>query len=392
MERSKRLERLLGPVKTGMPRKGEREISGLPDGKWLEEGVYLVEESFPLSRHHGKVLLKDLSGAAQVLSEWGATENAVFLDLETTGLAGGTGTYAFLAGAGRVMGNAFVVRQLFLSTPRAEKPWLDHLFEWIEPASGFVTYNGKRFDLPILQTRAILNRKDPLAEEKGHLDLLYLARALWKGRLPDCRLGTIEAGILGVNREYEDVPGWLVPQHYADFLRTGDARPLSGVFIHNKTDILSLASLKIFTAAILKGNAGSFDDLLRSGDLWASRNRLREAEKLWCLAGKHSSEDVTKVCLRLAFAAKRRQRWDQAAELFERSLGNRSTQLAALVELAKIFEHKFCMYEKALEYAEEALARHRENRPFAEVGRWSDTRGDLLKRIERLRKKIADRT
>ncbi|HAG21886.1 MAG TPA: hypothetical protein DCG87_01110, partial [Synergistaceae bacterium] len=88
----------------------------------------------------------------------------------------------------------------------------------------------------------------------------------------------------------------------------------------------------------------------------------------------------------------RRQRWDQAAELFERSLGNRSTQLAALVELAKIFEHKFCMYEKALEYAEEALARHRENRPFAEVGRWSDTRGDLLKRIERLRKKIADRT
>jgi hypothetical protein len=388
MERFRRLERLLGPARPEPSSDTPRHVRGLPQGEWLDEGVFLVEKRFPLSQRHGADLLEDILGAGEILQEWGATENPVFLDLETTGLAGGTGTYAFLVGAGRVIDDSFVVRQIFLSTPEAESYWLDHLFQWTGPATGFVTYNGKRFDLPILQSRSILNRRTPPAADEGHLDLLHLSRSMWKGRLPDCRLATIEAGVLGVKRDHTDVPGWLVPQYYADFLRTGDAGPLSGVFVHNMTDILSLASLEARVAALLRGNTAKAEDLLRAGDLWASRGQLHRAERLWHLAGGISSKNATQACLRLAFAAKRHRRWEQAAVFFERSLEDRSSRITALVELAKIFEHRFRLHEQALEYAEKALESHRELRPYVEARNWSDKRIELLHRIARLRKKV----
>lgn len=386
-ERFRRLERFLGPVEPDIARGGPHRISGLPDGQWLDDGVFLVEERFPLSGKHGTISLKDVYGAEEILHEWGATSSPVFLDLETTGLAGGTGTYAFLAGAGRIIGDFFVIRQIFLCTPEAESTWLRHLFEWTAPADGFVTYNGKRFDLPILQARSILNKKAPPDETKGHLDLLYLARSIWKGRLPDCKLGTIEKAILGIERSRSDVPGWLVPRHYADFLRTGDAAPLSGVFIHNMTDILSLASLEAYIATLLAGGASKTEDLLRAGDLWASRGRLQQAEKLWRLAEKDASKQATQACLRLAFTAKRRRRWEQAAELFERSLEDRSSRITALVELSKIFEHKFRLYGQALQYAEKAMESHREIRPYMEAREWSRKRSELRRRLERLYRK-----
>ncbi len=386
-ERLSRLERLLGPLGPQTARRCPRRISGLPEGEWLDDGVFLVEERFPLSVKHGAVFLKDVYGAEEILHEWGATSSPVFLDLETTGLAGGTGTYAFLAGAGRVVGESFVVRQVFLSTPEAESPWLQHLFTWTAPADGFVTYNGKRFDLPILEARSILNKKTPPDETRGHLDLLYLARSIWKDRLPDCRLGTIEKAVLGVERSHSDIPGWLVPRHYADFLRTGDAAPLSGVFIHNMTDILSLASLEAHIAALLSGDGSKTEDLLRAGDLWASRGRLEQAEKLWRLAEEDASEQATQACLRLAFTAKRRRKWEQAADLFERSLKDRSSRITALVELSKIFEHKFRLFGRALEYAEKAMESHLETRPCMEAREWSRTRSELRRRIERLHRK-----
>ncbi|MFP4482272.1 MAG: ribonuclease H-like domain-containing protein [Thermovirgaceae bacterium] len=386
-ERFQRLERLLGPVQPERVSRKLHRISGLPEGEWLDDGVFLMEGKFPLSGRHGTVPLGDVSKAEEILQEWGATSSPVFLDLETTGLAGGTGTYAFLAGTGRIINSSFVIRQIFLSTPEAENTWLDHLFEWIAPATGFVTYNGKRFDLPILQSRSILNKKPPPDAEKGHLDLLYLARWIWKGRLPDCRLGTIENGVLGVKRDHSDVPGWLVPRHYADFLRTGNAGPLSGVFIHNMTDILSLASLEARIASLLSGSTTKTEDLLRAGDLWASRGKLHQAEQLWSMAEKDASTKATQACLRLAFTAKRHQRWEQAAELFERSLVDRSSRITALVELSKIFEHKFRLYGRAIEYAEKAMESHREIRPYMEARDWSRKSKELRHRLKRLCRK-----
>jgi hypothetical protein len=216
---------------------------------------------------------------------------------------------------------------------------------------------------------------------------LYLARSIWKGRLPDCKLGTIEKAILGIERSRSDVPGWLVPRHYADFLRTGDAAPLSGVFIHNMTDILSLASLEAYIATLLAGGASKTEDLLRAGDLWASRGRLQQAEKLWRLAEKDASKQATQACLRLAFTAKRRRKWEQAAELFERSLEDRSSRITALVELSKIFEHKFRLYGQALQYAEKAMESHQEIRPYMEAREWSRKRSELRRRLERLYRK-----
>jgi hypothetical protein len=154
------------------------------------------------------------------------------------------------------------------------------------------------------------------------------------------------------------------------------------------TDILSLASLEARIAALLRGNSAQAEDLLRAGDLWASRGQLHHAERLWHLAGGISSKNATQACLRLAFAAKRHRKWEQAAVFFERSLEDRSSRITALVELAKIFEHRFRLHEQALEYAEQALESHRELRPYMEGRNWSDKRKELLHRIARLRKKI----
>jgi tetratricopeptide (TPR) repeat protein len=182
--------------------------------------------------------------AAQApLSGW------VFLDLETTGLAGGAGTLGFLVGLGAFVEEGFRLRQYFLRDPAQEPGMLHALLEDLEPASGFVTFNGRAFDIPLLEMRYQLGlRRRWRLGAFPQLDLLYPARRLWRRGLPDCRLGTLEGQVLGVERTEADVPGELIPGLYADYLRTGDATELGRVIYHNAQDILSLVGL---AAAVL---------------------------------------------------------------------------------------------------------------------------------------------
>ncbi len=178
-------------------------------------------------------------------------ETMVFLDTETSGLAGGTGTYAFMVGVGRFEAGTFHVSQYFMRDPSEEAALLEALADYLAPAQALVTFNGKAFDAPLLATRYRLHACPVPFEECAHLDLLPLARRLWRDRLPSRALKYLEENVLMAPRTSEEVPGYEIPYLYFDYLRTADASPLQGVFYHNAMDIVALAALTGHVAAIL---------------------------------------------------------------------------------------------------------------------------------------------
>lgn len=386
-DRMSRLRRMMGDPVPAVKRPGQENVSNLPEGgEWIAQGVYLLETFHPLGEALGNTTLEALPLASDRLSPWGGATPACFLDLETTGLAGGTGTYAFLAGIGTLEAGALKVRQVFLSSPSREPEWLEAVEGFVPSGAGFVTYNGRRFDLPLLQTRAILARREPFRVGSPHLDLLWLARSLWRCSLPSCRLGEVERSILGVQREVEDVPGWQIPSLYADFLRTRDALPLAGVFLHNRLDILSLAALKAHVGRIVAGEINRGQELLLAGDLWASRGEWDQAANFWRNA-LDAPESRGEAMLRLASRAKAEKQWDAAVDLWEQSRSTCRPSLSVLEELAKAYEHRLHKLGEALSRAEEGLRQLESRRAFGGSS-WLIERQAWVHRIERLKKKI----
>jgi hypothetical protein len=195
-------------------------------------------------------------GKGPLPSDLGARDGLYF-DVETTGLAGGTGTLVFLVGVGRFLDDSFEVRQFFLPGPADEPTMLDLLGEELQARPCFlVSYNGRCFDAPLLQTRFMLQRRRLPLDRWPHLDLLYASRSLYRVRLPNCSLSTVESLALDVTRSGADVPGALIPEMYFDYLRSGAYEPLARVFYHNLHDILSLATLGGTVAAALEGRPG----------------------------------------------------------------------------------------------------------------------------------------
>jgi len=386
-DRMSKLRRMMGDSPPPVPREATGSVSNLPQGgEWISPGVYLLESLKPLGEPFGTFDLSALPPASGRLSPWGAAEPPCFLDLETTGLAGGTGTYAFLAGIGTLEETAVRVRQLFLATPSRESEWLEALDRLVPPGAGLVTYNGRRFDLPLLQTRAILTRRGAFRPGTPHLDLLHIARSLWRCSLPSCRLGEVERSILGIEREFEDVPGWQIPSLYADFLRTRDAAPLAGVFLHNRLDILSLAALKAHVGRIVAGEVNSGQARLLAGDLWAARGAWDQAKSFWQKA-MDDPQSRGEAMLRLASRAKGERRWETAVDLWEQSRSACRPSLSVLEELAKAYEHRLRRLDDAMARAEEALKQVESRRAWGGPS-WSGERQDWIHRIERLKKKI----
>ncbi len=169
-------------------------------------------------------------------------DRALFLDLETTGL-GGSGSLAFLVGLAWFDANGqLVIEQLLLRDPGDEPAMLEHLAERVTRSSLLVTYNGKTFDMPLLMTRYLMNRL-PEPPRRPHLDLLHVARRLHKQRLGQCRLISLESGVLGFERREDDIPGGEIPPLYNHYLRTGDGGVLAPVVDHNAWDVMSMAAL-----------------------------------------------------------------------------------------------------------------------------------------------------
>jgi uncharacterized protein YprB with RNaseH-like and TPR domain len=284
-----------------------------------------------------------------------------FLDTETTGLAGGTGTYAILIGVGAIDASGFRVRQFFMRDYGEEASLLDRLAEHLSRFDVLITYNGKTYDQPLLETRYTLARRKPPFARMEHLDLLAGARRLWKLRCESCRLVDLENQILGVERE-GDLPGELIPYYYFDFLRRRQALQLVPIFHHNAMDILSLACL---TAVVPFAFRSPDEAPLRHGADFIGLAR-------WFEKGEQFEQSLKllrrAVDIGLPDSILFRALWDIGR--LEKKLGREAASLAsftelaasrnpyraaALRELAKYYEHRERNHSMALEMIRGAL-------------------------------------
>lgn len=307
---------------------------GLPPGEVLDTGAgpaFRIERLYPSDTPHGSARLADVLGfagdlAAEVAgrSELGAVspQDLIFLDTETTGLAGGAGTLVFLVGVGRFEPEGFRLRQYFLRDPAEEPGMLSALLDDLAPAGGFVTFNGQAFDLPLLEMRVQIGlRRRWSAAGRLHLDLLHPARRLWRKALPDCTLGTLERRLLRVERAEADVPGALIPALYLDYLRTGETGGMARVLYHNAVDVLSLVSLA--TQVLGTYRAQTFEGLSGSEALAVARwhqtaGRAEPAEAAFRQALNEPEAALRAEALaRYAAHLKRTDRPAQALEVWE---------------------------------------------------------------------------
>ncbi|HXE75968.1 MAG TPA: ribonuclease H-like domain-containing protein [Candidatus Xenobia bacterium] len=340
---------------------------GLPMLTGLRKtGVSIREQLFPFGSRRWLSQLRSVDcRVAQLISnfkfEISKASDWLFLDVETTGLAGGTGTYAFLIGLGRITEQDFCVRQFFLRDLAAERELLAALAAELGAAPLLVTYNGKLFDAPLLETRYRLARMRWPLDQRPHLDLLYPARRLWKLRCGSARLLELEQLILRHSRG-DDVPGALIPQLYFDFLGRGDERPLEVVFQHNAEDLLTLAALAGRLLALAAAPEAEDADSLERVGLARLFERAAEPERAAalyeCALNDHLPADAARAArLRLSFLYKRRGDYEAAARLWRELSENSADRsaLLALEQLAAYYEHRLGEPERAAEATRRAL-------------------------------------
>lgn len=357
---------------------------------------FCVESGWGVSHHHGCRCIGDLSPLDMTIVSTLANDGAlagldytrgVFLDTETTGLAGGTGTVAFLIGMGWFEGSRFVMKQLFMRDYSEERAALMFLRELVQDRQFLVTFNGKAFDVNLLTARFILNRlTDPLGG-LPHLDLLHPSRRLLRHRLDNVRLGTIEGAVLALERE-GDVPGYEIPQRYFDWLKCRDGRLMADVFLHNRLDVLSMAALTAHLAEMIAveptGPAlrppqdllAAARLLIHRGDRTGARRMLTELRSASCPA------TVRQACRLLSLIHKRAGEWPRAVDIWEEMISRSPDDIFALVELAKWHEHRIRDYARALNLACRALHVLPLSTPDTE-------RGILRRRVARLERRLA---
>jgi len=329
-----------------------------------------TERLYERHRRHGSVAIADLADLPEsllaALSEGAIAQSPpkrwAFLDTETTGLAGGTGTCAFLVGIGRITPEGFRVRQFFMRDYSEEASLLDAVARHLAPFRVLITYNGKTFDQPLLETRYRLNRSRPPFGKLEHLDLLHGARRLWKLRYESCRLVDLESQVLGFERD-GDVPGALIPYLYFEYLRTQRAARLLPVFHHNATDILTLACLTGIVPLAFKDPenlpfrhgseiAGIARWLRQAGDQEQARRLFRKA-----IDSGLPDDLLFRTLWDLAALERKLGAEEQAVAIWNDLAAARNPfRIAAFEELAKHYEHRKKDLARALDTTRAALA------------------------------------
>lgn len=287
----------------------------------------------------------------------------VFLDLETTGLSGGAGTLAFLVGCGYFDLGAFQVRQFLLTSHAAERALLTAVAEFFDGVDLIVTYNGKTFDVPVMETRWMFHRLPMPLGNVPHFDMLHPARRLWKSRAGGggdfadggCRLSTLEQALFGVTR-VGDVPGCEIPGRFFNFLRSGDPRPLEPVLEHNRLDLVSLAAVLARGVQLARGGASSCRDgaeALALGRVYERAGHTEHAEGCYaCAVGAPAPEVRGEALYRLGLRHRRERRFAEAASAWREIIElTEPRTIRRLVRLADLRQ-----------FAAEALAIHHEHR------------------------------
>ncbi len=349
-----RIERLRGASSGEVPRPGRDEhVAELLQGERIAEGLVVVDRHIPLSHQHGKrslIPITTLQHPRPPVGQALPAEQLVFLDTETTGLSGGTGTVVFLLGIGRIDGDVLCLRQFFLTGFRGEAALLQAAAAWTAGRPYLVTFNGKSFDVPLLATRYRLARLPDPFTGLQHVDLFHPTRRAFSRQWPDCRLQTAEKRLLGFQRVH-DLPAHLVPETWFAFVRQGTTQKLPALLAHNRWDLVSLvALLPALTEAFIRP-AESGADVVAIARYWRAQGD--EGAALAHLQA-HERQLNTTGLLDLALLYKRRHLWEAAVSIWQR-LAERQC-VPALEHLAKYYEHVRHEYPTALSLARQLQA------------------------------------
>lgn len=376
---------------------GERDIDVLVPGRVCKNEYgccFVIENRYTLDHIHGGCEIGTaLDIGSDVLAAVGGQNcegleagRLLYLDTETTGLSGGTGTVAFLVGAGFFEDGYYVLRQYFIRDYNEEPAMLAELAGLFSRSLGLVTFNGKAFDINLLQSRFISNRLKPSFSDMPNIDLLYPARRVWGLKLESCRLSSLEENILGHAR-HDDIPGALIPSVYFEYLDNRDAADIVRVIKHNELDILSMVSLLVRLRAMLQSPLSETDggfELLGMGRIFEATGKTDSmVECLEACTGSERYDIRIQAVKRLTRIYKRTGRYDRALEHWKAvESENPEFELFHLIEMAKYFEHKEKDPLKALRIVEKAL------QICIGAGLSSDrSLEELKKRKDRLRKK-----
>jgi len=383
---------------------GDRSLKSLFPGGRLEESdngaCFIVDNVYPIKYRHGNSQLFDLleqepSTVAAYCKEKRLAgldfRDFVFLDTETTGLFG-AGTIAFMVGIAFYERSGpdevLVVRQFFLRDHDDELAMLQILGDFIASKSGLVTFNGQTFDLPLLENRFLMNRMHGTFRQLPHIDLLPLSRRLWRTRIGSVALGNLEKELLAVRRTEADVPGWLIPTIYNDYLRSQDARELKRVFYHNEVDMLSMVTLADYLLRLISNSTPNAHpiDIYSLGKWQADIGMSFEAEKTLkdVLRGDLPLPIFHKTLARLGLLLKQENRSREAVSYWQQWAATSIDEIDGQVELAKFYE----WHEKDLVMAEKWTLN-----ALSLIDSWSRTRAqmvrpELVHRLARIQRKL----
>jgi len=313
------------------------ELLGGQSREWHGHSYLVIDRTYPPGHRHGAVSVADSAPgqhdgwpALSILAPTADDRRRVlFIDLETTGLAGGAGTYAFLVGCGWFEGPLFRVRQFLLTAFGAERGLLEEVAGTAGGAGALATYNGKTFDLPLIDMRFLFHRMATPFDGLAHVDMLHPARRLWRHAGSDdgratCRLAAVEEAVLGYVRA-GDVPGFEIPSRYFQFVRSGDPRPLEAVLEHNRLDLLSLALLTARAARLLEEGAAAARtsrEALGLGRLYERRGMAGEAHACFARAVDLDGDSSTHAEALYGYGVlcRRERRYLDAADAWRRVL------------------------------------------------------------------------
>jgi uncharacterized protein YprB with RNaseH-like and TPR domain len=364
-------ERLRGVVRlpggTEVPAPATLHISDAAaetlEGEWRDEQGHrflVVDRKYAPGYRHGRVAVMDSVPPWPQFALLAAPDRNVacgpkllFLDLETTGLAGGAGTYAFLVGLAWFDGVVFRTRQFFLANYAAERALLADVAAHAADAGAVVTFNGKSFDLPLMETRFVLHRLTPPFATLPHVDMLHPARRLWRaddeeGMSGGCRLTTLEEALCGHRRD-GDLPAYEIPSRYFHYVRSGDARPLAAVFEHNRLDLLALALITAHASQLLDEGAAAARTAREAVGLGRLYERAGMSVQAWACylrAGELPGDEAThaEALCNYAVLSRRARRYEDAAGAWRRALALRrcppTIARAAMEALAVHHEHR----------------------------------------------------
>ena len=349
------------------------------------EPLQFIENPYNLETRYGKIIissgLKIGGDVLACLSKDDAFRDldlstALFIDLETTGLSGGTGTIPFNIGLGYYKDEKFWVVQYFLGDLSEEERMIQEMAQFFSDMNfqSLVTYNGKNFDIPLLETRFILYRQPFPLSDLPHLDFMYPARNLWKHKYDNCRLSYLAREVVQTGR-IEDIPSAEIPWRYFRYLQTGNYDLIEPILYHNQEDILSLLGVVIAGASIFIEEGE--DCLADAMDLFGAGNimeKIGDTEKsvqfLQRALDGNLSDDVTAMAkMKLSYYFKRNEQWDKAVAIWREMTSKediRAGHLFSFRELAMYLEHKEKNYEEAIRIAEEGYVLSRGSSAYYE--------------------------